>query len=378
MTSALRLFVASVWLVHGLYNKLLGASPRHLAIVQSVPGLGGVTGERVLMLVGVFEVAVAVWILSGRASRLCAAAQTAALLSMNIVELSFARSLLLWPAGLLPLNIAFLSMAWVAAGVPWPTWLRARLRRHPIPIDAHFDHCLALTYAVPADVLRPLLPAGLELETVDGQGFIAVALVQTRSLRPSGLPLRLGQDFFLAGYRVFVRFRSGSGRTLRGLRILRSDADRLRMVVGGNLFTHYNYHHCDARLAATADRIDVAVTTRDGAGDLDITADLSTHALPERSPFATVRDARRFAGPLPFTFDYEAETDAVIAIEAERTNWAPAPVSVKVRRLAFFDQPAFADCTPVLAAAFHVSNIDYRWRRGVRHALAQLTHRAAA
>ena len=38
MTAAV---VAAVWLVHGLYNKLLGGSPRHLAIVQSVrDGLG--------------------------------------------------------------------------------------------------------------------------------------------------------------------------------------------------------------------------------------------------------------------------------------------------------------------------------------------------
>lgn len=377
-TKALRLGVAGVWLVHGLYNKLLGGSPRHLAIVQSVPGLGGATGERVLILVGVFEVAVAVWILSGRASRLCAAAQTAALLSMNVVELTFARDLLLWPAGLLPVNLAFLSVAWIAAGVQWPALLRARLRRHPVPIEAHFDHCLALTYAVPADVLRPLLPPGLELDTVGSHGFVAVALVQTRSLRPAGLPKRLGQDFFLAGYRVFVRFRSENGRTLRGLRILRSDADRWRMVIGGNLLTHYNYHHCDARLAAASNRIHACVTTPDGVGDLDVTADLDSHALPEGSPFPTVHEARRFAGPLPFTFDYEAETDAVVAIEAARTNWAPAPIAVNVRRLSFFDQPAFAGCTPTLAAAFHVSNVDYRWHRGVRHPLLHPTSQVAA
>jgi len=29
--------VSAIWLVHGLYNKLLGGSPRHLAIVQGCP-----------------------------------------------------------------------------------------------------------------------------------------------------------------------------------------------------------------------------------------------------------------------------------------------------------------------------------------------------
>jgi hypothetical protein len=216
-------------------------------------------------------------------------------------------------------------------------------------------------------VLRRLLPPGLELDTFGGYGFIAVALVQTRSLRPAGFPARCGQDFFLAGYRVFTTFRTSDGRTLRGLCILRSDADRAAMVVGGNLLSHYHYHRCDATIDESAQRLHVAVTTRDAIGSLDVTADLMDARLPAGSPFPTLRHARRFAGPLPFTFDYERTTDAIIAIRATRTAWRPAPVAVDVRRLAFFDQPIFSGCTPLFAAAFHVKDIDYRWGRGVCH-----------
>ena len=361
--------VASVWLVHGLYNKLLGGSPRHLAIVQSVPGLEGDAGRAALTLIGVFEVAIAVWIVSRRAPRTCAAVQTVALLSMNVVELTYARRLLLWPAGLVPVNLAFLALAWTAAG--WRGWprLRARLARHPLPVDAHFRDCVTLTYAVPADVLRPLLPPGLELETVDGFGFVAVALVQTEALRPSPLPAGAGQDFFLAGYRVFTRFRTKTGRSLRGLRILRSDADRPQMVAAGNLLTHYNYHRCSAAVTRSPDAIDVEIRSADGGGDLHVIAHPRDHRLPAGSPFTSLRAAARFAGPLPFTFDYEAETHSIVAIEAARTNWRPEPVTVDVDRIAFFERPPFRGCTPVLAAAFHVSGVDYHWRRGVRHAL---------
>jgi uncharacterized membrane protein YphA (DoxX/SURF4 family) len=371
--------VAAVWLVHGLSNKLLGGSARHLAIVQSVPGLDGIAGERMLALVGVGEVVIALWILSGWRPWLCAAAQTLVLLSMNVVELTFARSLLLWPAGLIPLNLAFLTLAWMAADSQVPLRLRARLRRHPVAITAHFHECLTLTYALPADVLRPLLSPGLELETAGGYGYVAVALVQAESLRPAGLPAAFGQDFFLAGYRVFTTFLPGrrslgeggapGGRRLRGLRILRSDANRARMVVGGNLLTHYNYHRCTSSITATGHWMRVEVSTPDHGGDLQLTADLSNPALPAGSPFASVREARRFAGPLPFTFDFEEETNAIIAIQATRANWRPAPVSVEVERLSFFDQPCFRGCTPILAAAFHVSGVDYRWERGVRYAL---------
>ena len=367
---SLRGFVAAVWLVHGVYNKLLSGSPRHLAIVQSVPGLSGATGVHVLHAVGVFEVLVACWVLSGRRLRLCAAVQIFALLSMNALELTFARHLLLWPAGLLPVNAGFLAVMWLAADPGAVGRLRARLRRHPLPITAHFRDCLTLIYALPAAPLRRLLPPGLELETIGDSGFVAVAVVRTERLRPAGVPGALGCDFVLVGYRIFTRFRTPHGRSIRGLRILRSDTDKRLMVVGGNLLTHYNYHHCRAVIESARDRLDVAIWTPDGGGDLELTADLASPLLPAGSPFASVREARRFAGPLPYTFDYEPQTHAIVAIEAERTNWRPAPVAVRVGRMSFFDHPAFAGCRPVLAAAFRMSGVDYRWQRGVRFPLA--------
>jgi hypothetical protein len=371
-TSVTAMGIASVWLVHGVFNKLLHGSPRHLAIVQSVPGLAGSTGAHLLPVIALFEVAVAMWMLWGEAPYLCAMVQTTALLSMNVVELTYARPLLLWPAGLIPINVAFLSLSWWVAIVRRPPNLRARLRRHPIPIAARLKSSLTLTYAMPAAVLEPLLAPGLRLDTVDGLGFVAVALVDARSLRPEVCPRSLGQDFFLAGYRVFTTFRPSEGKhSMRGLNILRSDSNRTAMVAAGNLLTHYNYHRCEATLRTAADRVEVAVRTPEGACDVDVTATLSDGALPDGSPFRSLREARRFQGPLPFNFDYEPETDAIVAIEARRTNWRPIPVTIGTHRIAFFDDPIFKGCTPTLAAAFHVSEVEYHWRRGVLHPLQQ-------
>jgi hypothetical protein len=57
----------------------------------------------------------------------------------------------------------------------------AWLKRHPMPIEAFFRHCLVLSYALPAEVLRPLLPPGLTLDTLHGFGFVAIAMVQAES-----------------------------------------------------------------------------------------------------------------------------------------------------------------------------------------------------
>jgi hypothetical protein len=95
------------------------------------------------------------------------------------------------------------------------------LKRHGLPIKAHLAASLVLAYAIPEGVLRPLLAPGLQLDTYGGFGFLATAMVETRDLHPA---------FFLAGYRIFTRYRTPAGRTLRGLRILRSDTDRWSCV----------------------------------------------------------------------------------------------------------------------------------------------------
>lgn len=104
------------------------------------------------------------------------------------------------------------------------------------------------------------------------------------------------------------------------------------------------YHRCAASVDASPDRLRVAIDTSDRGGDLRVSADFAAAPLPAGSPFPSLREARPFAGPLPFTFDYEAETDSIIAIQARRANWKPELVAVTVERI-------------------------YRWLRGVRHAL---------
>jgi Uncharacterized conserved protein (COG2071) len=90
------------------------------------------------------------------------------------------------------------------------------LKHHPFPVLATLERVVAVSFAFPESVLRPLVPSGLAIDTYEGLGFVTVAMVWTRDLRPAGFPAWLGQDFFLAGYRAFTRLRDDTGRSLRG------------------------------------------------------------------------------------------------------------------------------------------------------------------
>jgi hypothetical protein len=230
---------------------------------------------------------------------------------------------------------------------------------------------LVLTYAVPAELLTPLLAPGLRLDTYGDFGFLAVALVETSDLRPSFAPRPLGLDFFLAGYRIFARYQTLAGRNLRGLRILRSDTDRFLMKVFGNVLTHYGYEQSHFNSRRSGPTYAVTVQSQKGDADLHVEADVSTDAgaPPEGSPFPNIREARKFAGPLPFTFDYERQTHSIIRVEGVRQQWNPRPVSVKVHRNTFLEQERFRSAKAVLANAFFLEDVPYAWKPGIREAL---------
>jgi hypothetical protein len=122
------------------------------------------------------------------------------------------------------------------------------LRRHPFPVVARFDRVVASSFAFPETALRSLMPDALEIDVHQGFGFLTVAMVWTKKLRAAGFPAFLGQDFFLVGYRVFTRLRDESGRRLRGLKIVRSETNKRRMVCLGNLMTGYRYRHVNLRI----------------------------------------------------------------------------------------------------------------------------------
>lgn len=249
--------------------------------------------------------------------------------------------------------------------------MRHVLQRHPFSVKAHFRNVLVLTYALPKELLAAQLPPGLVVDSLGDLGFVAIAMVQTEHLRPAILPRWTGQSFFLTGYRVFAKYKTTDGRTLRGLKILRSDADRRHMVAMGNLLTHYNYHLADVRCIERPGELEINVSTPDTLGDLYVTADLqSTPAtLPVGSPLKDERTARRYEGPLPYTFDYERQTHSMVMIKGVRQHWSPQLIDVNVHVNRFFESDVFAGEQPILASAFHTRDIDYQWLRGIREPL---------
>ena len=246
------------------------------------------------------------------------------------------------------------------------------LQRHPFGVEAFFRRSLVLTYAVPQAALADLVGPGLDLDTYDDFGFLAIAMVQTEGLRPKSFPRALGRDFFLSGYRIFTRFTRPGHPTLRGLRILRSDTDRRTMAMLGNVFTHYNYGYAQVAVEASDAKLAISIRTPHREADVKVTAELAQRPgpLPEGTPFRSLEDARSFAGPLPYTFSYDAKAGKMVVIKGVRTSWSPEPVRVVVEEASYLEQPRFRDAGARLANAFYVENVHYAWRAGTLESIA--------
>lgn len=100
----LNYFIATVWLANGLFCKVLNMAPRHQAIVARISG----NDHAVILtrLIGLAEITMTIWIISGRLTRLNVITQIAVIVTMNIIEFILAPDLLLW--GRFNLLFAFL------------------------------------------------------------------------------------------------------------------------------------------------------------------------------------------------------------------------------------------------------------------------------
>lgn len=92
----LTFMIASVWLINGLFCKVLNLTPRHHEIVERI--LGDNHSRMITIIIGVSEILIALWIISQYKSKLNALAQITIVAVMNVIEFFIVQDLLLWGA----------------------------------------------------------------------------------------------------------------------------------------------------------------------------------------------------------------------------------------------------------------------------------------
>jgi uncharacterized protein YqjF (DUF2071 family) len=110
-------------------------------------------------------------------------------------------------------------------------------------LDLLFAH-----WPVESQVLRPLLPAGLELATFDGSAWLGVVPFRMTHVRPFGLPLP-GEAFAFAETNVRTYATATDG--MRGIWFLSLDGAQLAGATAARVGFGVPYHH--ARVSSAVD-----------------------------------------------------------------------------------------------------------------------------
>lgn len=86
--------IAAVWIINGLFCKVLNFVPRHELIIAQI--LGDDCSRILTILIGLSEILMAIWFLSTYKSKLNAISQMVLVATMNILEFILVPDLLLW------------------------------------------------------------------------------------------------------------------------------------------------------------------------------------------------------------------------------------------------------------------------------------------
>ena len=93
-TNTLNIFVAGIWILNGLFCKILNFVPRHEQIVSQIFNTNH--SRLITVIIGFAETGLALWILCGLKRQQSAIFQIIAVTGMNILEFILVPDLLLW------------------------------------------------------------------------------------------------------------------------------------------------------------------------------------------------------------------------------------------------------------------------------------------
>ncbi len=259
------------------------------------------------------------------------------------------------------------------ARVSFVNTLRSMIPKHPLPMTTVFRECFLVNFAVSPIVLRPLIPAPLELELHDGCAYLSIVLAEMDRMRPAFVPEQFGVTYNQVVYRVVVNYRGE-----RGVYFLRSDASDRRMSIGGELLTFFHFNYSKIKFTRIADTLyfDLDATTRDHA---DIHAayqmDSARRMLPRGSHFDSLEHAQEFLVQLFAAFSYDALTDNLGIVRIRRGEWDIRVVDDASAQYALMqDSKIFPRGAAQLDSIFYVKELPYYWNT-LQVEPNQVTHR---
>lgn len=224
------------------------------------------------------------------------------------------------------------------------------------------DPCYLLSYVVPADRLRPLVPAELELETLGDFGLANLVISRIAALRPKSLPSFAGLAYWHVALRFHTKVVIRGGRRLHGLFFVRSFVSSRLIALVGNRLTGFKMVPAQFEIRREAAQFEVLI--KDCARLRFWNSGQELLSTPVPPPFLSRDHMNQVLRYSPMSFDIVRAGNSVSITEVERdqAEWSESAVKAEGTEWSHSDLKVLSGAELVRATS--VSPIKYRWRLG--------------
>ena len=237
-------------------------------------------------------------------------------------------------------------------------------------LDGVIERRLLVNYRVDPDAIIGVLPPPFRPKLAGGYAIAGICLIRLASVRPHGLPARLGLGSENAAHRIAVAW-NADGHTHEGVYIPRRDSDsRLNALVGGRVFPG-QHHKAIFTVSESDDQLSVALQSDDERTHVTVVGRIA-QTLPPGSVFTNLEEASAFfrGGSIGYSAtDRQGRYDG---LELRIAEWRAEPLTVEHVASSFFDDTSrFPVGTATFDCALVMRAVPHSW-----HALPTLSYSA--
>ena len=212
-----------------------------------------------------------------------------------------------------------------------------------------------LNFRADPQVVQRLVPAPLEVATVNGAAIVGICLIRLEQLRPKGVPADFGLSSENMAHRVALRHPSD------GVFIWRRETDlALAMFLGGRLFP--GVHHCAKfYVAQDAGSLEMEVHTRKSEADVRFRAKV-VNEWTATPAFATFEDARTFFQRGDCGYSCALREGKLEGMQLRTLRWEMTPLVVEDVNANFYgDTERFPRGSVEFDGALLMRGIPHEW-----------------
>jgi hypothetical protein len=221
---------------------------------------------------------------------------------------------------------------------------------------------ILVNFRVDPDVAQKLLPTPFRPKLLRGWAIAGICLIRLDQVRPSMVPLAIGQSSENAAHRFAVRWIDAFGEPREGVYIPRRDTNSLvNHILGGRLFPG-EQHRARFDVREEDGVIDCAVQSHDGAVKVRLRA-REAQALPPTSQFESLEQASSFFERGSVGYSPTRHPGKLDGVRLITKDWHVTPLSVDEVASSFFDDTdSFPPGSVTFDCALLMRNIQHEWQ----------------